>query len=108
MFLAVICTVFCVGFYLGRRTVPKVSVVFTSQPSEESVSTKTALININTASQEELALLPGIGESLAGRIIDYRVEHGNFAKVEDIMEVKGIGEKIFSELHDYITVGGKE
>lgn len=108
MLLAVISVVFCAGFYLGRKTLPEAPVVSASQPSGASASAKAALININTASREELTLLPGIGESLAGRIIDYRIKHGDFEKVEDIMEVKGIGEKIFNELHDYITVDGKE
>lgn len=61
-------------------------------------------ININTAKAEDLELLPGIKETMANRIIDYRTRNGNFKKVEDIMNVKGIGEKKFANMKDYITV----
>ncbi len=103
--IAVMSAVFCGGFFMGRRTAPEAPVMFASPASGEP--SDSALININEASQAELALLPGIGESLAGRIIEYRTEHGDFARVEDIMKVSGIGEKIFSGLQDYITVGRK-
>lgn len=63
-------------------------------------------VNINTASAEELAMLPGIGETLAGRIVAYRTEHGAFSSTEEIQKVSGIGEKIFAEIADRITVGG--
>ncbi len=64
-----------------------------------------AKVNINTAGQAELEGLPRIGPKVAQRIIDYRAQNGNFKKVEDIMKVKGIGEKIFQQLKDLITVG---
>ena len=62
-------------------------------------------ININTASKSELMDLPGVGEVIAGRIIDYRSQNGAFLRVEDIMKVSGIGEKRFEALKDKITVG---
>jgi competence protein ComEA len=62
------------------------------------------LININTASLEELDSLPGIGPTLAQRIIDYREEHGPFATIEEIMEVSGIGPATFENIKDLITV----
>lgn len=62
-------------------------------------------ININTASLEELQMLPRIGPKVAQRIIDFRKEHGRFKKTEDIMKVKGIGEKTFEKFKDLITVG---
>ncbi|HYA48465.1 MAG TPA: ComEA family DNA-binding protein [Burkholderiales bacterium] len=64
-----------------------------------------AKININTATQAELESLPRIGPKVAQRIIDYRTQNGNFKRVEDIMKVKGIGEKIFAQIKDLITVG---
>ena len=63
-----------------------------------------AKVNINTAGVEELDQLPGIGPAIAQRIIDYRNEHGEFKKVEDIQEVKGIGDAKYSEIKDSITV----
>jgi competence protein ComEA len=64
-----------------------------------------AKVNINTASQAELESLPRIGPKVAQRIIDYRNQNGNFKKIEDIMKVKGIGEKLFAQIKDLITVG---
>jgi comEA protein len=62
-------------------------------------------ININTATVEELATLPGIGDSMAKNIVEYRNNNGNFQTVEDLMNVKGIGEKKFEKIKDMITVG---
>lgn len=61
-------------------------------------------LNINTASAAELDLLPGIGETLAGRIVAYREENGAFAEPEDIMKVEGIGEGIYADIQELITV----
>jgi comEA protein len=64
-------------------------------------------ININTASLEELQKLPRIGPQVAQRIIDYRKENGNFKKIEELLKVRGIGEKTFNQLKDLITVGAE-
>lgn len=61
------------------------------------------LININSASKEELMLLPGIGETRANAILKYR-EENNFKKIEDLMNISGIGEKTFEGLKDLISV----
>ena len=61
------------------------------------------LININTASKEELMKIPNIGESKADSIIIYRNEN-RFNKIEDIINVNGIGEALFVKIKDYITV----
>jgi|LSQX01.2.fsa_nt_gb competence protein ComEA len=63
-----------------------------------------AKININTSTAEELDLLPGIGPSTATKIITYRQKNGEFKKIEDIMEVSGIGESKFDSIRDYITI----
>ncbi len=60
-------------------------------------------VNINTADQAELETLPGIGPSLAKRIVDYRQAHGPFARIEDIMNVSGIGPALFEKMRDLIT-----
>jgi len=62
-------------------------------------------VNINTAGLRELESLPGIGEELAQRIIDYRRNHGRFETIEEIMRVEGIGEGRFEAIRDLITVG---
>ena len=62
------------------------------------------LININTATQEELESLPSIGEVRAQAILAYREEHGGFRTTDELMEVSGIGEKIFADISPHITV----
>lgn len=61
-------------------------------------------VNINVATAEELDTLPGVGPSIAQRIIDYRVANGPFQSIEDIKNVKGIGDATFDKLKDKITV----
>ena len=63
-------------------------------------------ININTASKEQLMTLKGVGEKIADRIIEYRKAHP-FKTIEDLMNVKGIGQKKFEKLKDFITVKDK-
>lgn len=63
------------------------------------------LININTATQEELETLPGIGPVTAAKIIAHRAANGPFAAVENILDVPGIGEKTFAQIQALITVG---
>lgn len=61
-------------------------------------------VNINTASEEELDKLPGVGPSTASKIISFREKTGNFKKIEDIMNVPGIGESKFAEMKEFISV----
>lgn len=73
--------------------------------AEPSKNTDTDMrININTATLKELIGLPGIGETIAQRIIDYREKNGPFRKIEEIMYVSGIGEGKFSVIYEYIKV----
>jgi competence protein ComEA len=64
----------------------------------------TSPININTATASELDALPGIGAKTAARIVEYRQKNGPFKKVEELMNVRGVGEKNFLKLKSQITV----
>lgn len=77
----------------------------TEEQQEKNTVPENEKVNINTASSEELAELPGIGETIAQRIIEYREENGGFDSVEEIMDVSGIGEGKFADIKDYITTG---
>ena len=63
-------------------------------------------VDINAAGLDELQRLTGIGPALAQRIIDYRGEHGPFRSVEDLLEVKGIGEATLEKFREDVTLGG--
>jgi competence protein ComEA len=75
-------------------------------PAARSATTATAAapVNLNTATQAQLESLPGIGPGAAQRILEYRQKNGSFKKIEDLMNVKGIGEKSFLKLKPLITV----
>ena len=64
----------------------------------------TAVINLNTATASQLESLPGVGPKMAVRIVEYRQKNGSFKKIEELMNVKGIGEKSFLKLKPQITV----
>src|SRR6185295_9273229 len=66
--------------------------------SAKARATTANTVNLNSASAAQLQTLPGIGASAAQRIVDYRQKNGNFKKIEELMNVKGIGEKSFLKL----------
>ncbi len=67
----------------------------------------TGVVNINTATSEELQLLPGVGESRAKLILEERTRRGGFKHVEDLLVIKGIGEKGLTKLKPYLALEGK-
>jgi competence protein ComEA len=62
-------------------------------------------ININTAGIDQLMSLPGIGKAYAERIVEYRSKNGPFKRVEDLLNVRGVGEKTFQRIKDRLTLG---
>ena len=63
-----------------------------------------SLVNLNSATAVDLEKLPGVGPAMAARIIEYRQKNGAFKKAEELMNVKGIGEKVFLKLKPLVTV----
>ena len=75
------------------------------KPSTKAEARTETVVNLNTASAADLESLPGIGKSTAQRIVEYRQKSGGFKKVEELMNVKGIGEKSFLKLKPLVTLG---
>lgn len=83
------------------------SLVAQSAPEARSAKTAKAavgMVNLNSASAAELESLPGIGAKVAARIVEYRTKKGPFKRIEDLMNVQGIGEKNFSKLRPQLTL----
>jgi competence protein ComEA len=72
--------------------------------SAAAPASSASLVNLNTATLAQLESLPGIGKATAERILEYRQKNGNFTKIEELMNVRGIGEKSFLRLKPLITV----
>ena len=64
------------------------------------------VVNVNTATVEQLDLLPGVGPAVASRILEHREKNGSFKSAEDLMLVKGIGEKSFEKMKPYVSTSG--
>lgn len=107
--------VFVLGFFAGRINGDlEISVSAVSEPAvlqvdvtETQEQAPEGPIDLNTAEESDLLTLPGIGPELADRILTYRVQVGRFVAVEQLMDVKGIGEKRLEQIRDLITVGGE-
>jgi comEA protein len=109
------------GITLYKRTHPKFAPELILQKreilssSQDNYPPDTGMnmrgIDINRANQEQLQLLPGIGPVISKRIVEYRETHGDFKKIEDVIQVKGVGSNTFQRIKDYIAVdtifGGK-
>ena len=89
---------------VGEATSTPPLVFGKSNQSNAATKTPIGIININTATLEELDVLPGIGPSIAQRIIDFRDQNGAFEQIEDVKKVRGIGDALFGDIKDMITV----
>ena len=91
----------------GQATPAPTKTTGASTPAAARATAATAApVNINTASAAQLAGLPGIGARTAQAIVDHRQKAGGFKKIEELMNVKGIGEKSFLKMKPMITVSG--
>ena len=106
-----LCLCLLSGFFLGslraRRNCAAVTAVARA-PAEEVRSLGTELVDIDTADEETLQTLPGIGPALAERIVAYREENGGFQYLYELTNVKGIGSSTFEALQEFITLNTEE
>ena len=79
--------------------------VLTTGPAFAAAQAPAGKVNLNTATVAQLEDLPGVGPALAARIVEHRQKNGAFKSVEDVMAVKGVGEKNFSKIQPYLSVG---
>ncbi|MCG9730202.1 helix-hairpin-helix domain-containing protein [Shewanella sp. Isolate13] len=102
VFLSVLCLSSVLMFPALAET--KVAEMPTSQQQAKQSVAKSELIKINSATAEELSTLNGIGESKAAAIVEYRKTHGNFSSVEQLTNVKGIGEKLIEKNRSQLSL----
>ena len=76
-------------------------------PADEAASRVTGVVNLNTATADELQLLPGIGAARAQAVIDLRKQRGGFKSVEELKDVKGIGDTALERLRPFVRLDGK-
>ena len=94
----------CVLFVIGCLSLVSTPAAAQSK-APSSKTSDVVVVNLNTATPAQIATLPGIGEKAAKLIVEYRDKNGGFKKIEELMNVKGIGEKSFLKLKPLVTVG---
>ena len=113
--LTCIFAAFTVGLFAGRNLnqtpvqisqLPAATAAATTPAPENTAPTKPAILNINTATSDQIQMLPGIGPVLAERIVAYRDTYGPFDSLGELMNVSGIGEKKLEAIWDFVTIGG--
>lgn len=88
----------------AEATLMPVATAVKSERQPSPTRTPFGKININTATLDDLDLLPGIGPGLGQRILDYRTQNGPFTAIEDLKKVRGIGDVVFTQIKDLVTV----
>lgn len=113
LFLGITAVFLCliIGVFVGRNlpgTYVSVNTTNSADSSDTNHSTQPqdGKIDLNTATCEQLQLIPGVGTVIAQRIVDYRTEANGFHTVEELMNVNGIGEKTFSKIKEYVKISG--
>lgn len=94
---------------MTRRAVPvlvALMLVVAVAGADEAQPSQRGVVNVNTATSEQLQLLPGIGPALAERIIAFREANGPFEKADELVAVRGIGEKSLTKLRPYVVTSG--
>ena len=89
---------------LPNANVVKKEFTFEESENERGNDKNLNKININLSSKDELIKIPGVGEAIAERIIEYREQNGGFSSISEIMNVKGIGNAKFNSMKDYICI----
>ena len=92
----------CLG--LSGGTMPALAQKTAADPAAAAKTAEPAKVNLNSATAEQLATLPGIGAATAKLIIEHRTNAGKFNRIEELLNVKGIGEKKFEAIKDRLTV----
>ena len=90
-----------------RSLVAAALAVLLLAPIAAAAAEASGVVNVNTASAAQLELLPRIGPSVAQRIVEHREENGKFASLEDLMLVRGVGERTFALLKPYVALSGE-
>lgn len=101
-----VATAFIASAKMSAHTPSEQSYTVTVQREAETPLPENVMVDINSADVETLATLDGVGEVLAQRIIDYREENGEFENVEELREVKGVGDAILAANRERLCVGG--
>lgn len=110
--ITLICMGIMIGIYIGKSTNQNYieltydPTAYSDETNESEPRPQIIKININTANETDLTILPGIGESTAKQIVEYREQHGPYIRIEDLKNIKGISDTRLDAIRKYITVGG--
>jgi len=106
------CICFLVGMFIGRSSVsqhiygPFGDKLLPTQTTPVIGFPGNGTVDLNTANQQQLMMLPGIGEKLSQNILDYREQNGPFKQIQDVLLVEGITASVFLDIAVYLSVGG--